>query len=94
LYHTSNQVNTPDISKVFTKEELTNITEFYIPFPKLGKLPGHYIRESYRYSELVYELFKENANVDFVYSKNTFSKLERTVVDRYKKYPQGKPNNL
>jgi len=70
LYHTSNQVNPPDISKVFTKEELTNIIEFYIPFPKLGKLPGHYIRESYRYSELVYERFKENANVDFVYSKN------------------------
>jgi glycosyltransferase involved in cell wall biosynthesis len=33
----------------------------------LDKLPGHYIRESYAYSSLVFEQLKKNAPVDFIY---------------------------
>ncbi|MFN2422772.1 MAG: glycosyltransferase family 4 protein [Cryomorphaceae bacterium] len=39
-------------------------------FPKAGALPGHYLRESYRYSCQVYEsLQTEWRNFDFIYSK-------------------------
>lgn len=39
-------------------------------FPKPGALPGHYLRESYRYSCQVYEsLQTEWSNFDFIYSK-------------------------
>jgi len=39
-------------------------------FPKAGSLPGHYLRESYRFSCQVYESLKtEWCNFDFIYSK-------------------------
>jgi len=63
--------NPPDLTKIFTTQELNNITPHFIPFPKHKKLPGHYVRESYEYSCRVYDEFlKNSSNVDFVYSKN------------------------
>ncbi len=39
-------------------------------FPKAGRLPGHYLRESYRYSCEVYTALKDRwVEFDFVYSK-------------------------
>jgi glycosyltransferase involved in cell wall biosynthesis len=39
-----------------------------LKFPKPGVLPGHYIRESYKYSQMVYEAVKSNINnYDFIY---------------------------
>lgn len=39
-------------------------------FPKAGRLPGHYLRESYRYSCTVYEALKEEwVKFDFIYAK-------------------------
>lgn len=39
-------------------------------FPKMGKLPGHYLRESYRYSCAIYEALREEwVRFDFIYSK-------------------------
>ena len=77
LYHTvpyfanTATVNEPNLSNIFSSEELKNICSFFIPFPEHKKLPGHYVRESYEYSKRVYKVFLENSTeVDFVYSKN------------------------
>ena len=41
-----------------------------LKFPSMAKFPGHYLKESYRYSELVFEKIKEELNeYDFVYAK-------------------------
>lgn len=70
LYHTW-AVKEYDINKLeyFTEEEKKFIRHFVIEFPKLGKMPGHYLRESYEYSRRIFEIFKKNADVDFVYVK-------------------------
>jgi|SRR4051812_4459382 len=67
LYHTA--PNEPDEKEltVFSKEEKEFIRCYFIPFPVLDKLPGHYIRESYAYSAAVFEQLKKNAPVDFIY---------------------------
>ncbi len=39
-------------------------------FPKSGKIPGHYIGESYRYSCMIYDALKEEwPTFDFIYAK-------------------------
>ncbi len=39
-------------------------------FPKVGKIPGHYLRESYRYSCMLYEALKDDwVRFDFIYTK-------------------------
>lgn len=70
LYHT-NQQDKHDISKLefFTEEEKANITSIVIPFPASDKLPGHYIRASKKYSELVYQAYQKREKPDFIYSK-------------------------
>ncbi|MCC6600476.1 MAG: glycosyltransferase family 4 protein [Crocinitomicaceae bacterium] len=41
-----------------------------IPFPAAGWLPGHYLKESYRYSTLVYGKIREQLpSFDFIYAK-------------------------
>ena len=41
-----------------------------LKFPSLGKAPGHYLKESYRYSEMVFEKVKDDLyNYDFIYAK-------------------------
>lgn len=70
LYHTwANKEY--DINKLeyFTDEEKLYIRHFVIDFPKLGKFPGHYLKESYEYSRRVYEVFKKNEFPDFIYIK-------------------------
>ncbi len=51
----------------FTEEEKKFIHSHLIPFPKKGKLPGHYLRESYIYSTAIYEALKKLPPVDFIY---------------------------
>ena len=70
LYHFS-QNDTYDINKLefFTEEEKTFIHSFIIPFPKTGKLPGHYLRESFQYSVNIYYALKKNPPVDFIYAQ-------------------------
>lgn len=69
LYHT-NQSNF-DIKKLefFSEDEKKYIRSFVIDFPDLGKMPGHYIRESFEYSKRIFELFKKNSDVNFIYAK-------------------------
>ncbi|MFN0201536.1 MAG: glycosyltransferase family 4 protein [Bacteroidia bacterium] len=70
LYHT-NQQTKHDITKLefFTEEEKANITSIVVPFPASDKLPGHYIRASKKYSELLYLEYQKREKTDFIYSK-------------------------
>lgn len=70
LYHyNQSQLNIHEL-EVFTKEEQENIESIVLEFPNSDRLPGHYIRDSYRYSKAVFELIKDRLNqFDFIYSK-------------------------
>jgi glycosyltransferase involved in cell wall biosynthesis len=57
----------PAYPEGFNEEELQNLQFFPIHFPKPGKYPGHYIRESYIYSKRVYNELKQQPKPDFVY---------------------------
>ncbi len=47
-----------------------NLEVIYIPFEKSDRFPGHYIRESYAYSQAVFEALETRwAQFDFVYAK-------------------------
>lgn len=70
LYH-FNQ-STYDISKLefFSNEEKQYITSIIVDFPKAGSLPGHYIRNSYVHSKLIFEAIKGKIqSYDFIYTK-------------------------
>lgn len=69
LYHCNQSQY--DISKLelFSEVEKKYIRSFVIDFPSFGNLPGHYIRESFEYSRRIFDLFRKNADVDFVYAK-------------------------
>ena len=73
--------NWPD--EYFTKEELHFIRFFEIDFPHYPKLPGHYILESYRYSEKIFSVLKNNIEVDFIYIKGfsgwKFLQIQKSV---------------
>jgi len=69
LYHTgSSEANTTELQG-FSEEELAFITPYYVPFPSVSKLPGHYVLESYLYSEQVYKLLKDKEPVNFIYAQ-------------------------
>ncbi len=70
LYH-FNQ-STYDISKLefFTDEEKQFITPVIVDFPKSNSLPGHYMRNSYMHSKLIFEAIKDKLQTyDFIYTK-------------------------
>ena len=69
LYHTN--FSDKDIEKLelFTEEEKKLIHSIVIPFPELARLPGHYLKSSYLYSQNILEEFKRRPEVDFVYIK-------------------------
>ncbi len=61
-----------DITKLefFSDEEKKYITSYIVPFPKAGKLPGHYIKNSKRHSKLIYNIIKDKlSSYNFIYSK-------------------------
>jgi glycosyltransferase involved in cell wall biosynthesis len=67
LYHTANDKEEASKLNCFTNAEKKYINSYFIPFPKKDKLPGHYIRESFSYSERIFELIKSNSKPDFIY---------------------------
>ncbi len=69
LYHCDPQNRGALSLDCFTEEEKTFITSEIIEFPSFGKMPGHYIRESYEYSMRIYKRMKGRAKVDFIYAK-------------------------
>ncbi len=70
LYHTPGK-STYDPSKLefFTGVERDFIHPILIPFPDMGRLPGHYIKESFRYSAMILEELKKRPETDFIYAK-------------------------
>lgn len=69
LYHTNQ--SSYDISKLelFSDEEKLKINSIVIKFPESDKMPGHYLRSSYKYSLAVYDALKKRTAVDFIYCK-------------------------
>ncbi len=67
LYHTANDFTLAARMDCFSEEEKKYINSILIPFPKAGKIPGHYIRESYIYSAAIFEELKKQEQVDFIY---------------------------
>ncbi len=61
---------TPNYEQHFSKEELQDLTFVSIDFPASGKLPGHYIRNSMKYSEALFKAFiNQEQSFDFIYTK-------------------------
>ena len=74
LYHGgSSAEDEPLVHKLFTDEENSFIRSTFIKFPRFTTLPGHYLRESFEYSNQVFEKLKEVINgdskPDFIYVK-------------------------
>ena len=69
LYHTGNSDADTSVLRGFSDEELSFIIPYYVPFPSVSKLPGHYILESYLYSKKLYEAFKNNSGIDVIYAQ-------------------------
>jgi glycosyltransferase involved in cell wall biosynthesis len=69
LYHTNQSKF--DISKLelFTEDEKSKINSIVVNFPTSDKMPGHYLRSSFKYSLAVYEALKKREKVDFIYCK-------------------------
>lgn len=53
----------------FTEEERAHISPELIEFPDFGKLPGHYMRESFEYSRKVAASLQGKVQPDFIYAK-------------------------
>jgi len=50
--------------------ESSNLKSIVLSFPKAGALPGHYLKESFAYSKLVFDSISENLNdFDLIYAK-------------------------
>lgn len=85
LYHTASDPENIDLSLSFTQDELQYINSYIVPFPISRSYPGHYIRNSYKYSELLYGIFRKNERVDLIYAKGLtswkFLKLKNSGED-------------
>ena len=69
LYHTNKSRFEINKLEFFSDEEKKFIRSFVVDFPVFRKFPGHYIRESFEYSRRIFELFRKNSEVDFIYAK-------------------------
>ena len=70
LYHTGKVTDDLKSLSCFSEEEKKYISATHIPFPSLGRLPGHYIRESYAYSVAIYKAYLQKKEpVDFIYAQ-------------------------
>jgi glycosyltransferase involved in cell wall biosynthesis len=72
LYHTAFQsANKEEATALdcFSEEEKQNIRAILINFPASASFPGHYLKESYHYSCKIFNEFKNNQAVDFIYCK-------------------------
>jgi len=69
LYHTNKSEK--DIAKLelFSEKQKKNINSIVLEFPEARKYSGHYIRESYIYSERIFSEFIKRSPVDFIYIK-------------------------
>lgn len=70
LYHYNDSTYNIDLLEFFSDEEKQYINSIVLDFPKSDSLPGHYIRQSYQYSCLIFNAIKSKLNsYDFIYTK-------------------------
>jgi len=70
LFHFNQSNLNIDKLEVFTDEEKKYLNARVLKFPKHSTLPGHYIRESYEYSEIIFDSIKNDlGKYDFIYCK-------------------------
>ena len=59
-----------ELSAAFGEKAMSHLEIISLRFPRLGKIPGHYLNESYVYSKIIYEKLHDRiATFDFIYSK-------------------------
>lgn len=71
----------PDSLSGFSSTELQQINSFCFHFPKNKRFPGHYLYESKKYSNNLFELFQKQKKVDFIYAQGftAWSFVEKKV---------------
>lgn len=69
LYHCDPNKRGAASLDCFTEQERAFINAEVIDFPSFGKMPGHYIRESYEYSRRISNKLFRKAEPDFIYAK-------------------------
>lgn len=70
LIHFNNSNYDPQKLEFFSQKEREYIHPTIIEMPVSMKVPGHYIRNSYKHSKLIFEFLKPNLDrYDFIYSK-------------------------
>lgn len=69
LYHCNqSQLNISELA-CFTPDEKKHIRSFVFEFPKANRIPGHYNKQSYDYSCMLYDEFQKHDLPDFIYAK-------------------------
>ncbi len=59
-----------EVLKAMDLEDTSSFRSVVLSFPQSGWLPGHYLKESYLFSKLIYDRFKDElASFDFIYAK-------------------------
>jgi len=70
VVHTSSTKRSPNFLREFGEAIAKKVREIYIPFPSYARMPGHYIRSSYKYSCLIWNRLESDIeNFDFIYAK-------------------------
>jgi glycosyltransferase involved in cell wall biosynthesis len=69
LYHINQSDKDVPSLDIFSEAERKYIQSFLFEFPSCGKLPGHYLKESYAYSTMLYEKMLKHELPDFIYAK-------------------------
>ncbi len=57
------------IENFFTEDELKYINFIHIPFPKLFRIPGHYILSSWIFSKNIFQKMKSSKGYDVIYAQ-------------------------
>lgn len=70
LFHFNNSYLEINDLECFTLDEKKYIKSIVLNFPSFINFPGHYIRESYTYSEIIFDHLQNNlSDYDFIYAK-------------------------
>ncbi len=73
VFHTAHSASATDAAKAlegFPESVKTQVQHVFVEYPKQGRLPGHYIRESRKYSERLLESYREHGiECDFIYAQ-------------------------
>lgn len=73
LCHTAHDPEAVEQAKClagFPEDVRKKIGNVFVEYPKCGKLPGHYLRDSYKYSQALLEKYLlKSTKVDFIYAQ-------------------------